>query len=885
MKEINFKKIEKKWQTRWEAEKIFEADSSKGKKFFVSFPYPYVNAYSHIGHFYTIMRVEAMARYKRLKGFNVLFAQGWHATGSPILNAAKRVKDKEEKQLKIMKDMGITGSKLKKFEKPEYWVEFFVPEFKKDYQMMGMSVDWRREFITTSLNKYYDKFIEWQFRKLRKKGYCIKGKFPVVWDPKENVAVGDHARIEGEGETTQDFIWIKFRMKDSDLILMAGTTRPDALYGQTHVWIDPKGEYVILKVGEEKWVVGKDVVDKIKYQYGDDFKFIRSIDPKELFGKWVRGPLFNKDITVIPADFIKSNVGSGIVYSALEDPVDLYELKKIQSDLSLVKDYGLDMNEVKRLKPIHIIDVSGMGSNLGESIGEEFGVKSAKDIGLIEKAKSELNKRVFRKGIMRKNCGKCSGLSVSKAQEYLKKILVKNNDAVMFYELTGKVVSRTLTECVVKIVDNQWFLDYNNPKWKKLTHECLKNVKLYPEKSRSQFEYVIDWLHEWACTREEGLGTKLPWDKKWLIESLSDSTIYMAYYTIAHLIENVPISKVNDELFDYLFLDKKTKLGIKGIDEMKKEFEYWYPHDFRNSGKDLIQNHLTFYLFNHVAIFPKKYLPKGIGVNGWVTVDGQKMSKSLGNMIPVREMADKFGADVSRLTILSGGEGMDDPNWDSNFALSLKTKFSQIIELIEKNYGNGRKDINNFDKLIESQSNRLIKESSSLMDESLYRSAIQKIFVEYFRIVKDYLNIGTPNKKVFCGVVEKFIIMFGVFCPHICEELWEKIGKKSRVSLEKWPRHEESKIDEKLEKEAEGVNRTVSDIMNILKILKEKQDKECEKVYLYVIPNEIDSYNEKVLAKRIQKSVKIFAVNDKNKYDPEGKSKKAKPGKPGIFVE
>src|SRR3989338_6224142 len=126
--------------------------------------------------------VEAFAKYKRLQGYNVLFPQGWHATGSPIVQAAKRVAAREPKQMKIMADMGITDeAQLKKFEEPQYWIEFFAPEYKKDYDTLGMGIDWRREFHTTSLNPRYDAFIRWQFSKLREKGYCIRGKFPVVW--------------------------------------------------------------------------------------------------------------------------------------------------------------------------------------------------------------------------------------------------------------------------------------------------------------------------------------------------------------------------------------------------------------------------------------------------------------------------------------------------------------------------------------------------------------------------------------------------------------------------------------------------------------------------------------------------------------------------------
>ena len=106
-------------------------------------------------------------------------------------------------------------------------------------------------------------------------------------------------------------------------------------------------------------------------------------------------------------------------------------------------------------------------------------------------------------------------------RELIKEELHKGGHADSIYELTGKVVCRCLTQGVIKIVSDQWFIDYKNPEWKKKTHECLRRMKIYPEKARQQFAYTIDWLRQWACTHEEGLGTRLPWDNKWLIESLS----------------------------------------------------------------------------------------------------------------------------------------------------------------------------------------------------------------------------------------------------------------------------------------------------------------------------------------------------------------------------
>jgi len=132
---------------------------------------------------------------------------------------------------------------------------------------------------------------------------------------------------------------------------------------------------------------------------------------------------------------------------------------------------------------------------------------------------------------------------------------------------------------------------------------------------------------------------------------------------------------------------------------------------------------------------------------------------------------------------------------------------------------------------------------------------------------------------------ESLLKLLSPFIPHISEELWEAIGNKGFISLAEWPKADESKINEKFEEAERAVNKTVSDILNVLKIIKEKQGREGEKIYLYVIPNEIDNYNADTLSKRVQNEVKVFAVNDKSKYDPEGKAGKAKPGKPGIFIE
>ena len=139
--------------------------------------------------------------------------------------------------------------------------------------------------------------------------------------------------------------------------------------------------------------------------------------------------------------------------------------------------------------------------------------------------------------------------------------------------------------------------------------KALNNINFIPESSRSEVEKVIFNLKKEAIGRSRGIGVKLPWDESQIVESLSDSTLYTVLYTIIHKLNFTP----NDEILDFIFLgrgnkdDLERRYGIN-IDELRKEFEYWYPVDQRHSGRDLLQNHIPFYIYNHLAILGEKYL-------------------------------------------------------------------------------------------------------------------------------------------------------------------------------------------------------------------------------------------------------------------------------------
>jgi len=590
--EINWNELESKWRKKWEENHDFETDPNERPKKFITVAYPYPNSPQHIGHGRTYTIADIHARFYRMQGYNVLFPMGFHYTGTPILGMARRVESGDKEILDGLRNIyHVPEEDIKTFVEPIKIADYFHQEIKSGMIEMGYSIDWRREF--TTIVPAYQKFIEWQINILKEKDLIIQGSHPVGWCPRDQNPVSQHDTLGDVEPDFTEYILIKFQF--NDYIIPTATLRPETIFGVTNLWVNPKIMYKKISVDSEKWIVSEECARKLEF-LDKKITYDGEISGGELIGKNVTIPHRNESIPILEASFVESGTGTGLVMSVpAHAPFDYQALVDFKSDQPQSSEYQL-------IKPISIIATEGFGEFSAKEACEKFKIQNQDDPKL-EEATTEIYGKEFYGGVLKDNCEKFAGKKVSEVKDEIKEWLESEKYSDILLELTNTPVKcRCGTECVVKILTNQWFLKYGDAEWKKKATHCFDNMGILPNEIVSEFHYVIGWLRERACARQHGLGTKLPWDKDWIVESLSDSVIYMSYYTISRFVNDgtIKAEKLSKEFFDFVFLGEGTPDKIPGIsaeiaENARLEFEYFYPVDSRHSGRDLVPNHLTFF--------------------------------------------------------------------------------------------------------------------------------------------------------------------------------------------------------------------------------------------------------------------------------------------------
>ncbi len=875
--EINWQTIETKWQEAWEKAKLGVAKVIKSKpKFFCIFAYPGVSGYLHVGHMKGYTYTDIIARYKRARGFNVLFPVGIHASGNIAVAFAHKVQRGDKDWIDYLKRNGATDEDIKHMIDPKEVVSYFTKVYINYWKKFGFICDWNRIICTTWPD--YKQFMAWQFKKLKQAELLTQGPYyatfcpihgPVAVDPSEtDISKGGNAE-------KLEYTLVKFRF--GDYYLVAATLRPETIFGLTNIWINPEINYEKIRVGREIWIVSHECGEKLAQQK-DEVGFVGKVKSEELLGKTAFAPTINREVPILPSKFVKADVGTGVVMSVPSDaPYDWIALKEL-IESGEAKKYGAE-----KLKPISIITVPGYGEFPAKEICERAKIVSSED-PLLEDVTKEIYAAEFHNGVMKNIAGEYSGMLCSQAKEKIKSDLISKRLGELFYDLSEEVLCRCGAKVFVKKILDQWFIRYSDKKLKDTAKAYVEKMFILPKDFKNNLPKIIDWYQDRPCARQgTWIGSELVFDPHWIIEPISDSTLYPMMYIIAKWTNagKLKPEDLTEDFFDYVFLGKgEPKKAI--WKKIKEEFDYWYPLDMNFGGKEHQTVHFPVFIFNHIAILRPEHWPKGIFSYWWITGKGGKISKSKGGAQPIPHLIEKYGADSLRLYYAHSVSAFEDTEWDENKVISYEKHLKEFFGLVNNILKLANKK-SSLDAWLNSCWNSKLKLATQAMENYEFRDAANLLLFEFVKDVQWYLKRGGSNKALAKKVLDSWLRTIAPFVPHVAEELWHTIGKKSLVSAQIWPKVEEKAISPEAETREENVKKLLEDIAQVIKLAK----KEAKKLYIYAIPSEVKMYAELVpfLAKEFGLEVNIFANNDPNKYDPQNKAGKAKPAKPGLYIE
>src|SRR3989338_8179800 len=411
--------------------------SQAKKKFFIQFAYPTVSGAMHVGHLRSYVPPDIQARYHRLKGEEVFFPLGFHATGIDSIVLFKKIKENP----KVIEDYKIPASEISGIENVFQLEKLLERKITESMREANISLDY--DAAVSTIDPHYNRFIEWQMEKLNEQGFLVKKPYRLPWckkcdNPVALDAAGADIRVpEGVEEIRiVDYNMIKFRTEGA--FLPIATLRPETIFGVTNLWFNPSAEYVECEAEDEKWILARDSVKPIQ-DLGKNITVLRILDPKTLEALVAVNPLNGQEIPLVKADFVSPRDGTGVVMSVpAHDPHDYCYLIKERPDLE------------ERILPV--IDMDGEANPARTMINQMGGPESA-DLELVKK-------RLYRmenKGVMGKISGKYAGMNTEEARTKIKQELEMAGHLEVISELSAEVSCRCWERITIKSLPNQWF--------------------------------------------------------------------------------------------------------------------------------------------------------------------------------------------------------------------------------------------------------------------------------------------------------------------------------------------------------------------------------------------------------------------------------------------
>lgn len=761
MKEkYNFTEIEKKWQDVWEKENAFKTVEDYDKeKYYVLEMFPYPSGKLHMGHVRNYSIGDVIARFKRLKGYNVLHPMGWDSFGLPAENAA------------IKNDIH-----------PAIWTDSNIAEMHRQLQGLGFSYDWDRE-VATCKEEYY-KWMQWIFIQFYNKGLAYKKDNPVNWCPSCQTVLANEQVVDGccerchtpvtKKRLSQWYLkitdyadrllkdldkmpgwpekvklmqknWIgrstgaevTFEIENFSKKLQIYTTRPDTLFGVTYMVLAPEHPFVPELTNGTEY---EDAVKAYQEECQHKSEIERTSLTKEKTGVFTGcygiNPVNGKKVPIFISDYVMMDYGTGAIMA-----VPAHD----QRDFEFAKKFDLDI--------VPVVD----------SQNPEIDINNLTEAFVAE-------------GTMI-NSGKYTGMNNKEAIEEITKDLEADGlgKAQVNYKLRDWLISRQrYWGCPIPMV---------------YCEECgwvPEKEENLPVKLPTDVEFTGKGDSPLKTSKTFGETTCPCCGKKAVrefdtMDTFVDSSWYFLRYCDAHN---------SEKPFD------------------KKKADYWMNVDQYIGGVEHAILHLLYARFFQMVMHDLGLVDAeepfdNLLTQGMVIKDGAKMSKSLGNIVSPEEIQAKYGADTARLFILFAAPPEKELDWSDAGVEGSYRFLNRVYRLVQEYVNEIRGDFRGSetitiqsaeDKALNFQLNATVKKvTEDAGGRFSFNTAISSI-MELVNALYKYKQ-GEVNVPLMNDAIEKLILILNPFVPHITEELWNDLGHEDRVYQQNWPEFDPAALE------------------------------------------------------------------------------------------
>lgn len=756
----NFEEIEKKWQQVWSDEHAFKTvDDETKEKYYVLEMFPYPSGKLHMGHVRNYSIGDAIARFKKMKGYNVLHPMGWDSFGLPAENAA-----------------------IKNGIHPAIWTDSNIAEMHKQLAGLGFSYDWDRE-VATCKDDYY-RWMQWLFIQFQKKGLAYKKENPVNWCPSCRTVLANEQVVEGccerchtpvtKKHLSQWYLkitdyanrlleeldtldgwpnkvklmqknWIgkstgaqiRFAIDGTDRELEVFTTRCDTVYGVTFMVMAPEHPYVTeLTKGTEYEQATNDYIDECTHKSEIERVSLTKEKTGVFIGHYCVNPFNDKKIPIYISDYVMMDYGTGAVMA-----VPAHD----QRDFEFARKFGLDI--------VPVVDVED----------------PAVDLNNLESAAPAEGRLI--------NSGEFNGMDNLKAIPRIIDFIEDKRigQKTVNYKLRDWLISRQrYWGCPIPMVyceDCGW---------------VPENEKNLPVKLPTDIEFT-------------GKGESPIATSKTFIETICPCCGKPAKREI-----DTMDTFVDSSWYFLRYCDPKNT--EKPFDKQKAD--YWMNVDQYIGGVEHAILHLLYARFFQKVLADLGLVTatepfRNLLTQGMVIKDGAKMSKSLGNVVSPEEIQKKYGADTARLFILFAAPPEKELDWSDAGVEGIYRFLNRVYRLVYE-YVTDIRDADSAtgelvvstseDRALNYQLNKTIKKvSEDVGGRFSFNTAISSI-MELVNELYKYKQLDNVNMPLLDRAVKSMILVLSPFTPHICEELWSELGEKSRVFEAAWPEFDESAL-------------------------------------------------------------------------------------------